>query len=46
MTGRQLQRWLYFGQRTIGDWNAAKQGRLGKRLVRRAATRTVFRVLR
>jgi hypothetical protein len=42
----QLRRAMYFGQRGIGDYEAAERGRLGRRLVRRAATRTLFRMFR
>ena len=40
-----IRRALYFGQRTIGDVQAAQRGPdvLAKRLVRRAVTRSLFR---
>jgi hypothetical protein len=42
----KLQRALYLAQRTMGDVEAAKRGRLPARLVRRSLWRTLFRVLR
>lgn len=42
----QLRRDSYFLSRTLGDYQAAKRGRLAKRLIRRSLTRTLFRGLR
>lgn len=44
----QVRRGMYLGQRTIGDVQAAQRGPdvLGKRLVRRAIVRSVFRLFR
>lgn len=44
----RLRRDLYFTQRSIGDWQAAKRGvkPIGKRLVRRSLTRALFRRIR
>lgn len=39
---RQLQRTLYLASRLTGDISAARRGRLGRRLVRRAVTRRGF----
>lgn len=39
----QVRRDLYFTQRGLGDLQAAKRGRLAKRLVRRSLTRSLFR---
>ena len=41
----ELRRDLYLSQRTIGDYQALRRGRLGKRLVRRAVTRRLMRSL-
>lgn len=41
----QTRRGLYFTQRTIGDYQALRRGRLPARLVRRAAARRLFRIL-
>ena len=41
----QIRRSLYLGQRTIGDYQAARRGTLGKRLARRTITRTLMRSL-
>jgi hypothetical protein len=41
-----IQRDLYFTQRTMGDFSAAKHGTLGKRLVRRSLIRDFWRVFR
>ena len=41
----QIRRQLYLGQRTIGDLQALKRGRLVKRLVRRAVTKRLMRAL-
>jgi hypothetical protein len=38
----QLQRDLYFTQRTMGDISAASRGTLGRRLIRRKATRSIW----
>lgn len=46
MNARKLQRELYLTQRAIGDYEAAKRGRLGKRLARRYVTRSIFRWFR
>jgi hypothetical protein len=40
-----VRRGLYLGQRTIGDYQALRRGRLGKRLVCRAVTRRLMRGL-
>jgi hypothetical protein len=42
-----VRRALYFGQRTIGDYQAARRGpeKLAKRLVRRSLVRDLFRML-
>lgn len=44
----QLRRDMYFAQRGIGDYEAARRGPavLGKRLVRRSIVRALFRGLR
>jgi hypothetical protein len=42
----EVRRDMYLGQRTIGDYQALRKGRLGKRLVRRTVTRELFRALR
>lgn len=39
----QTRRGLYKTQRTIGDYQALRRGRLPQRLVRRAVTRRVMR---
>jgi hypothetical protein len=36
---------MYLGQRTIGDYQAARRGTLGKRLARRYVTRALMRSL-
>jgi hypothetical protein len=41
----QIRRSLYVSQRTIGDYQAARRGTLGKRLARRTITRTLMRGL-
>jgi hypothetical protein len=43
----QIRRSLYLGQRTIGDYQAARRGggALGRRLARRYATRAIMRSL-
>jgi len=38
-----VRRGLYLGQRTIGDYQALRRGRLGRRLVRRSVTRRLMR---
>jgi hypothetical protein len=42
-TWNSVRRGLYFTQRFMGDVSAARRGTLGKRLVRRSLTRTLFR---
>lgn len=42
----QVRRDMYFGQRTIGDYQTARRGTLGRRVVRRDLTRTLFALLR
>lgn len=42
----QVRRDSYFLSRTLGDYQAAKRGRLAKRLARRSLTRALFRGLR
>ena len=44
----QIRRAMYKGQRAIGDYQAAQRGPavLGRRLVRRSATREFFKILR
>lgn len=44
-TLEEIRRSLYLGQRTIGDYQAARRGTLGKRLARRYVTRTLMRSL-
>ena len=46
-TLEEIRRSMYLGQRTIGDYQAARRGPgvLGKRLVRRAVTRRLMRAL-
>ena len=44
-TIEEVRRNLYLGQRTIGDYQAARRGVLGKRLARRYVTRTLMRSL-
>jgi hypothetical protein len=41
-----LQRTLYLMARTVGDINAAKKGRLGRRLVRRQENRLIWRLIK
>ena len=41
----ELRRSLYIGQRTIGDYQALRRGRLPQRLIRRKVTRTLMRSL-
>jgi len=43
---RRASRWLHLASRTVGDVDAARRGRLPKRLVRRAITRNVLRRIR
>lgn len=45
-TTRRAQRDLYLASRTMGDVNAAMNGRLGKRLLKRAYHRRVIGMLR
>jgi len=45
-TVESLRRDSYLFSRTLGDYQAAKRGTLGKRLVRRSITRALFRGLR
>ncbi len=42
---RQISRDAHYVSRTAGDLDAARRGRLGRRLVRRSVTRRVFRTL-
>jgi hypothetical protein len=42
----QLERDLYLASRTVGDVEAAKQGHLGRRIVKRQYHRGVIRLLR
>lgn len=42
----QVRRALYKTQRAVGDVQAAQRGTLVKRVVRRQATRTLFRLFR
>jgi hypothetical protein len=42
----RLRRALYLAQRGIGDAQAAQQGRLAKRLIRRQVVRSIFRMFR
>ena len=46
-TLEEIRRSMYLGQRTIGDYQAARRGPsvLGKRFVRRQVTRTLMRAL-
>jgi hypothetical protein len=44
-TIEHIRRNLYYGQRTLGDLQAASRGRLGRRLVRRTITRSLMRSL-
>jgi hypothetical protein len=39
----RTRRGMYLGQRTIGDYQALRRGRLPQRLIRRAVTRRVMR---
>lgn len=39
---RDLQRSLYLAQRATGDARAAQRGTLGKRVVRRQATKSIW----
>jgi len=41
----ELRRSLYVGQRTIGDYQALKRGRLPQRLIRRSVSRSLMRAL-
>lgn len=40
-----VRRSLYLGQRTIGDYQALRSGRLPQRLIRRTVTRSVMRAI-
>ena len=40
-----LRRGLYISQRTIGDYQALRRGRLPQRLIRRRVTRSLMRSL-
>ena len=42
----KIRKILYMAARILGDVNAAKKGRLGKRAVRRAAGRSTGKILR
>ena len=44
-TLEEIRRSLYYSQRTLGDLQAARRGRLGRRLVRRRVTRSLMRSL-
>jgi hypothetical protein len=39
----ELHRSVYIGQRTIGDYQALRRGRLPQRLIRRSVTRGLMR---
>ena len=41
----QIRRAMYLGQRTLGDVHAARRGRLGRRLVRRAVSKRLMRAI-
>ncbi len=41
----ELRHDLYLSQRTIGDYQALKRGRLGRRIIRRNVTRRLMRGL-
>jgi hypothetical protein len=41
----ELHRALYIGQRTIGDYQALRRGRLRQRLIRRSVTRSLMQAL-
>ena len=43
---RGLRSWLYFFARLLGDVNAVRKGRIGRRIARRAAGRLTGRALR
>lgn len=43
---KQIQRTSYLKSRTAGHLDAARRGKLGKRLVRRSVTRRAFSVAR
>ena len=45
-TLEEIRRSMYLGQRTIGDYQAARRGVLAKRLLRRSVTRSLFRLFR
>jgi hypothetical protein len=40
-----MRRWLYTLARALGDYQAAKRGTIGKRIVRRAVGRVTGRML-
>lgn len=44
-TLEEIRRAMYLGQRSIGDYQAARRGTLGRRLARRTITRTLMRGL-
>ena len=46
MSTRQMQRQSYLPSRWIGDYRAAKRGRLAERLSRRYYHRSVIRAMR
>jgi hypothetical protein len=41
----EIRRAMYVGQRTIGDYQAARRGTIGRRLARRYVTRSLMRAL-
>lgn len=41
----ELREWLYRIARAMGDYNAVRRGRVGRRLVRRAAGKVTGRAL-
>lgn len=41
----EIRHAMYLGQRAAGDYQAARRGRLGRRLARRAVTRRLMRSL-
>jgi hypothetical protein len=43
--GRSTRGWLYFIARLMGDVNAVKKGRVGRRIGRRAAGKVTGRLL-
>lgn len=46
MTLNQLRGWLYKAARGLGDVNAVRKNRVGKRIVRRQAGKLTSRALR